>query len=195
MQQISSSHSYRLGLPLREVVSWNIRNPSSMSTRYMSTSAWGSELKCTMSAFPEEDSGLPLREVVSWNTSQLTIKMLIGCLPLREVVSWNAQRNWVKIAVKASTSAWGSELKCYTWRRIDRTASLPLREVVSWNVISVQIVNHCPVSTSAWGSELKCFLRMGKQRLGQSTSAWGSELKYIDVPRGCCVNIVYLCVR
>ena len=79
-------------------------------------------------------SGLPLREVVSWNISNVAAAFEASGLPLREVVSWNARPIMLSATLAASTSAWGSELKCGNWKIMNR---------------GIQ------TSTSAWGSELK----------------------------------------
>ena len=55
-------------LPLREVVSWNAYIVLDKISEAMSTSAWGSELKCQSRRWGiGRYSSLPLREVVSWN--------------------------------------------------------------------------------------------------------------------------------
>ena len=100
-----------LGLPLREVVSWNIA--------IIDNILW---MFC-----------LPLREVVSWNKLE-DIKDIGEKL---STSAWGSELKYLKTAFHIqnmlSTSAWGSELKWIATSKRKRFYSLPLREVVSWN--------------------------------------------------------------
>ena len=76
---VISKPAAKPSLPLREVVSWNILKAENNLLKCVSTSAWGSELKCPDALVASDLSGLPLREVVSWN-----IKSSLG-FPVRTV--------------------------------------------------------------------------------------------------------------
>ena len=123
-------------LPLREVVSWNPQSSQQAARRTVSTSAWGSELKCSVHTS---------RSLPAWSTS-----------------AWGSELKYQEYPwctrYYLSTSAWGSELKYGRSSEIEEKRGLPLREVVSWNILDNVLSERSKMSTSAWGSELKCNL-------------------------------------
>ena len=126
-------------------------------------------------------------------------------LPLCEVVSWNVISFGIYSSSNASTSVWGSELKCQYSPRKERGAGLPLCEVVSWNEAGMsevaaisglplcEVVSWNPCWSASTSSTFFVYLcmRWWVETLvismlvipPSSTSVWGSELKCNGSPR------------
>ena len=185
--------------PLREVVSWKVNIDKAAKSNFLSTSAWGRELKDTSQYVKCCFSGRPLREVVSWkNHADVTTET-----PSSSTSAWGRElkgfihSDWQ--IWNMSTSAWGRELKGIFYSGIIITACRrPLREVVSWKMMyhgqrEELFVDLCVRSwverrrwllwlsgrwsTSAWGRELKDLTAGIHILIVKSTSAWGRELK------------------
>ena len=149
---------HHTGLPLCEVVSWNIRLHGIKSVKYLSTSVWGSELKSFISIYHPSCYSLPLCEVVSWNKEILLWKSAFT----RSTSVWGSELKFLCCqdcsCFVLSTSVWGSELKY--WRKrwnMKQEKSLPQCEVVSWNYTLSRCSFSVKWSTSVWGSELNVF--------------------------------------
>ena len=124
--------------------------------RFSSTSSWGRELKWThpRSTVGAEDRR-PLREVVSWNVSLSHFFLASWRRPLREVVSWNILcpiRTQKGEKVDLFVRSWVEMSESSTGIR---SASVDLF-VRSWVEISSYSFGFVGIwSTSSWGRELK----------------------------------------
>ena len=98
-----------------------------------SASLWGCELKWSCCYWSVNATCQPPCEAVSWNAIAVCKRILVEGQPPCEAVSWNTVIFVSPLAVPASASLWGCELKCITAVCNVEVLRQPPCEAVSWN--------------------------------------------------------------